>query len=324
MAHASAAQSGAAAKPLRYDAAVQAIMVPTDDAQYAELNPAVHAPRVVIRNDGTDPLMGISIQYGTDGFLQRLYAWTGQLATGGTAEVTLPHLIDMKPGTNTFTVVLGHPNGRKDKNKANNTLSTTFTAAPVLESPLTVRWRVPAGVGGSLRLENTRGPLPLERTWKAGPDTVFQELVELPTGSYFLQVVDEHLPAGRQGRTAHAAVRVTNADGELIAAFHGKPKQGSMYQFRVDEHASAIAPLPFVGDVIPKQGRGQALVDAWSQQAAEIVVRDAEEEPVDGWALPAGNEVTKTVDLSGNRSGTYRVLLRQEGSETEIGRIELP
>ena len=58
----------------RRDAMVEAIMVPSDDPRYAALNPAVQEPRIILRNNGSDPLAAISIRYGTDGFLPRMFA----------------------------------------------------------------------------------------------------------------------------------------------------------------------------------------------------------------------------------------------------------
>ena len=145
-------------------------MVPSDDPRFAGLNPAVHEPRVVIRNNGLESLQAISIMYGTDGFKQRMFAWNGHIGSGLTAEVKLTHLIDMRPGANTFTVKLGDPNGRKDKNPLDNVKSTAFTAADLLGTRFTLRLRTAAGNGGWLHLESTRGRVLMrlsdtEETW---------------------------------------------------------------------------------------------------------------------------------------------------------------
>lgn len=301
----------------RRDAAVEAIMVPSDDPRYAALNPAVQEPRIILRNNGSDPLAAISIRYGTEGFLPRMFAWTGHLGSGTSTEVQLPHLIDMRSGSNTFTVTLGDPNGRKDKRPADNTLSVPFTAADALKGQLSFRLRTAGGAGGMAQLENTRGPVPLEWKWPTGTDTLKRETLELPAGSYVLTLSDS-------GRASSAALRILNDAGMPNRVFRSKARTGTVYQFRVDDQAPVPETLPFVGEVLGMPGRGRALVDAWSQHAAEIVIRDAEEEPVDGWALPPGTEVTERVDLADHRSGTYRVLLRQNAEETEIGRIELP
>ncbi len=262
-------------------------------------------------------LLVLVVVYTFGQFLPRMFAWTGHLASGASEEVLLPHLIDMRPGTNTFTVVLGDPNGRKDKNKANNTLSTTFTAAPALGSPLTVRLRTPIGNGGTLRVESTRGPVLLERKWDAHTDTVLRETLMPANGSYFLTVAD----SGRAG--GPATVRVLDAAGVPVKTLQSSARSGNQYQFRVDINSPDTTTV-CVTDVLPRPGRGTALVEVHCARAGEVVIRDPEDEPVDGWAVPAWREVVQRVDLGAHKSGTYRVFFRQGEDERDIGRIVVP
>lgn len=312
-----AQENSAQPKPLRYDAAVEAIMVPSDDERYADLNPAVHEPRIVLRNLGTMPLAGISIRYGTEGFLPRMFAWTGSLGTGASVVVKLPHLIDMRDGVNTFTVTLGDPNGRKDRNKANNTLSTTFSSADLLDSPFTVRIRVPRKVGGWARLESTRGPILLDRTWSAGADTVFTDEIEAVNGSYVLHVADSSKGA------SPAAVRIISDDGELLASLSSLPKEGMAYQFRVEE--GAVAASEGASDVLLlTPSGGPAVVDLYSMHPASVIVRDETGEPIVRWDVPARTEFVERIDLDGHRSGTYDVFLLENGEESMIGSVTKP
>ncbi|MFN3876006.1 MAG: hypothetical protein ACK4L7_08870, partial [Flavobacteriales bacterium] len=247
------AQSGGkASKPLRFDAAVEAIIVPSDDPRHASRNPAVQEPVVVIRNNGTEPLMGISIRYGTLGFKPRMFAWTGRLGQGAAAEVTLPHAIDMLPGENTFIVKLGDPNGRRDRNPGDNELRTEFTSVDHWGSPLTVRLRSGRGSGGSLRLESTRGAVPLSKPWRAGRDTVIRETLHLPSASYLLHLVDS-------GRPGSASVRLFNGAGDLVKALRSAQASGPLYQFMVE--SSVTPPAPQLGDamLVPLPGRGMAV-----------------------------------------------------------------
>jgi len=308
--------SFAQAKQPRRDAAVEAIMVPSDDPRYASQNPAVQEPRFVLRNKGRDPLHGISVRYGTDGFKQRMFAWTGMLASGASVEVQLPHLIDMNAGSNRFTVALGDPNGKRDKNPADNTLSTTFTAAPTLSSPITVRWRVSAGAGGSMRIENTRGPVPFARAWSAGADSVFSESVELPVGSYVLHLLDS-------SRTAHASVRVFDERGELMAAMRGKDRTASRYQFRVEVNTPVVAGRASDAVLMMLPGRGQALVDAYSQERSMLVVANAKGETVMEWQQPEGRSTVRRIDLAEHPAGSYAIKLIIKGEAIPVGNMEL-
>ena len=316
LSNAGVAQDGGAKpeKLARYDAAVEAIIVPNDDPRYAEFNPAVHRPRVVIRNDGSDPLQGISIQYGTEGFRQRMYAWTGRLATGSTIEVELPHLIDMTPGLNTFTVKLGDPNGRKDKDPEDNIRSVRFSPADLLGSPITVRVRT-GGAGGWLLLESTRGPVLMERSWSARADTVLSQTFPVPSGSYFLQVVDSV-----DGQ--HAAVRVFDNGGALVKAIRSSARKGTVYQFRVEANlpgsATSVTDVALV--ILP--GRGQAVMDAFLEHDGTLRVTNLEGVEVINTPLSPSGTVQR-VDLSAMPAGTYTVLVEAEGREVFRGELRV-
>lgn len=299
------AQEGRPRKPLRYDAAVVAIIVPSDDPRYADRNPAVHEPRVVIRNEGTDPLVGISIRYGTEGFPARMFAWTGHLASGASVEVKLTHLIEMRPGLNTFTVKLGDPNGKKDRDSEDNLRSSVFTAADTHGSPITVRLRTPAGNGGVLRIENTRGPIPVDWRWSAGTDTVRRETVELPPGSYLLHVADS-------GKAEPASVHVFDAGGALVKALRSKPKDGATYQFRVEANTPGRSGPREYLVLMRSSGRGHAVLDALLEQPAVLSVRDVLGTEVLRRPLAAGVELAERIDLSAQPAGTYQVVVEGE------------
>lgn len=308
--------SHAQAKLPRRDAAVETIMVPSDDPRYALLNPAVQEPRIILRNKGADPLAAISIRYGTEGFLPRMFAWNGHLASGASTEVKLPQIMDMRNGTNTFTVTLGHPNGKRDANEADNTLSTAFTAAPLLGSLLTVRWRVPAGVGGKLIMESTRGLVPMERSWIAGPDSVMSEEVELVAGSYVMHLSDS-------GRTAHASVRIFDHEGNLITALRSKERTGSTFQFRVEAAAAAMSNAGSDAELVMLPGSGKALVDVFVNEKTMLVVTDGSGERVVEWPVPERTNAIHRIDLSARPAGSYAINLVSKGTEVAVGRIDL-
>ncbi len=305
-----------ARKPARFDAAVVAIIVPSDDPAHAALNPAVQEPRIVLANKGTESLSGISVRYGTVGFAPRMFAWTGRLAPGATTEVKLTHLIDMRPGANTFTVSLGDPNGRKDRNKADNTLSGTFTSADAWGSPLTVRMRVPAGNGGRIRLESTRGPVHIDHAWKSGNDTVLSETLRLPPGSYLLHAVDS-------GKADAASVRIISAGADLLKAVRSAPKEGTLYQFRVETDAPLDAPSRTDALLLMRPGRGMAMVDLFAAKSARLFVKNGRGEVLMEWPVPEQLNKEYPIDLSAQPAGSYAIVLSEDGSETQVGLIDL-
>ncbi len=266
-----------AAPRARNDASVEAILLPTDEPAYASYNPAVHEPRIVIRNQGSDPLEMISITYGTDGFKQRLFAWNGRLRFGMSDTVVLPHVIDSKPGTNTFRVRLGDPNSRNDKWKADNELLTNFAAAPVLDSVLILQLRTNAAPDhNSLRLASTRGRVHVQRPLGSlRADTLYTDTLHLPPGAYELQLTDtagdglEFWYNTEQGR---GSLRLLDANGQLLARFQSDHGNGVHYAFTVGG-APTVQPdtLPDIG-LFPVMTDSLTTLDYFANVAGAVEV----------------------------------------------------
>ena len=114
------------------DAALTAILSPNAQSP-AKQNATVE---VVLTNRGTDTLKSADIAY-NDGFPAFAVQWTGKLALGESDTVkigtTLPAI-----GQNRLVAYVSNPNGGKDANTANDTLSITYTAtAKVLDIEVT-------------------------------------------------------------------------------------------------------------------------------------------------------------------------------------------
>ena len=118
------------------DAEIQAITTPVDGTDICS---ATVDPEVVLRNSGTDPLTAVDISYAIDFGPAQIFAWTGNLANGATANVVLPQL-SPGPGPHTLVVTATNPNGGVDGNPANDSAQAGFTilagssiAPPLLE-----------------------------------------------------------------------------------------------------------------------------------------------------------------------------------------------
>ncbi len=83
-------------------------------------------PVVTIRNAGTTTITSLTINSNVDGGANQAYAWTGSLASGASANVTLP-AISPANGAHTFNASVANPNGGTDQNAANNSANSAFT-----------------------------------------------------------------------------------------------------------------------------------------------------------------------------------------------------
>jgi len=86
---------------------------------------ATVAPVVKMQNFGTTALTSCTINYHYDSNPNQTYAWTGSLATGISATVTLPSMT-VPAGTHTFICSTSNPNGGADGNTSNDQLQTAF------------------------------------------------------------------------------------------------------------------------------------------------------------------------------------------------------
>jgi photosystem II stability/assembly factor-like uncharacterized protein len=82
-------------------------------------------PAVRIKNYGADTITTLNINYQLDAGAVLVFPWSGTLAPGATADVTLP-AVNSVAGNHSFTVYTSDPNGAADLNTFNDTRTTTF------------------------------------------------------------------------------------------------------------------------------------------------------------------------------------------------------
>ena len=85
-------------------------------------------PTVTLRNFGQNPLTSVVINYAWNG-TPATFNWSGNLATGQTAQVNLPAQTG-PAGSYTFTAFTSAPNGVPDENNSNNQSSLAFIMDP--------------------------------------------------------------------------------------------------------------------------------------------------------------------------------------------------
>lgn len=94
-------------------------------------------PKIVLRNQGSDPLTNVTIYYHVNDETVYSYEWTGNLAFMETEEVTLPELGFEILDENNFYAYSVDPNGIPDEYPRNDTMVQSFARAEI--TPLTVK-----------------------------------------------------------------------------------------------------------------------------------------------------------------------------------------
>lgn len=123
------------------DAAIVEITSPTlTDMETHYYSPRMNlcsstvAPTVTLKNAGSNTLTSVTINYKLDNGTPATFNWTGSLASGATASVTLPG-VAVSAGAHKLTVYTSQPNGNADANPGNNTKSGSFRALDTRQIP---------------------------------------------------------------------------------------------------------------------------------------------------------------------------------------------
>ncbi|MBL7928724.1 MAG: Omp28-related outer membrane protein [Bacteroidia bacterium] len=95
----------------------------------------VITPTVEIQNNGLNVLTSLNINYTLNGGTPNNYAWTGNLAAGSTAVVTLPTM-NVNLGANSLMVNVTEPNGTIDYNTYYDQVTKNFTIANPTGTPV--------------------------------------------------------------------------------------------------------------------------------------------------------------------------------------------
>ncbi len=119
-------------QPLANDAAIAAIISPSVIATTPNFFSIAHdicassiAPVITLANRGSNALTSVNIHSSLDGGTSTTFAWTGSLAPGATAQVTLPSM-PLINGTHQLDVWTSLPNGAVDPVVMNDRMAGSF------------------------------------------------------------------------------------------------------------------------------------------------------------------------------------------------------
>lgn len=220
----------------KVDAAVEKILVPTNEQQYFRLNPACFNPQFIIRNLGSKNLRSAILTYGTAGFKLNTYQWKGDLKFNETAVINLPGEILFHAGVNTFTVTLTKPNGVTDSWTGDNELSTAFTAPAVLPTNFIVQLLTnnkPADNEISLTGNHSDTVFrKLRNQLKA--NTLYRDTISLKEGQYELCLTDsagDGLEFWAEPQNGDGYLRLLDMKGTLLHAFESDCGNGEKLSF---------------------------------------------------------------------------------------------
>ena len=187
------------------DASLEDIVAPTTFEWYRRENPRASIPVIKVRNTGSTPITSLLIQYGVKDSAMSQYIWTGTILPLTDSTIKLPALpaitnlsLASATGQYGFVAQLLKVNGQIDEDASNNTLTSTFSIAPVWPFQFAVNMTTSTldasgGIGGSpadasWQITDEHGVVVASRTNNA-VHTSYKDTVSLvASGFYTLSV----------------------------------------------------------------------------------------------------------------------------------------
>ncbi len=314
------------------DAALDEIIAPTNNSDYARENPICDAPRVKLRNTGSATLTSATIMYRVGTSPWRTYQWAGSLPFLSQTEVKLPPVPADFAGQAIFKVYVTAPNAAADQNHYNDTLRARFNTVPVLPSGLTVRLVTNGDAGETTwNLADQTGAVVASRLNTAAR-TTYVDYLTLAPGCYTLTVDD----AGCDGfawwantAAGNGTMRLQNTTtNAIISNLSGD--FGCQYKMRFNvaqvlgtTTAQALAVL----DVFPNPSKdGQFTLDLNlpTRQDVQLEVRTITGQLVHSSALSQVQATTKTLDLHTLTPGVYLLECKGSAGASLFRRLLIP
>jgi len=305
------------------DVELARIIAPSDEDEFARLNPICTAPRVLVRNYGSAALTGFDIDYHIDGGPTETFHWTGNLAFMDTVSVILPisnisTFWTTSTGQRIFYAAVKNPNGVADQYSDNNSLSASYDDVPTFPGQFIVNFKTNAtGSESAYRITDAGGTVVAQRNGMSN-STVYSDTLSLTEGCYVFEVTD----AGEDGlyfyynSSGTGFCRLKNVGGSIFRTY--KPNFGTAYRehFKVgylfgNEEESSVTDI----SIYPNPSQGSFTVDlAGFSGDVQMEVYNLVGERVQTVKQQVSGNLLVNMDLSSVPSGIYIVRIAGNGN----------
>lgn len=262
------------------DISIEDIIVPSSKKIHSRKNPSCSSPSIIIKNNGKNTLKTFKITYGTKGFPDQEYNWTGSLAFNQEITVDLPGIIQTKEVENTFSVKISAPNGKKDAFLEDNYMESSFEKTQILAQNIILQLQTnlqPAQ--NALVVKNSGGEIVHERKLGSlAPNTEYRDTLKLKPDCYELILSDtanDGLEFWFNTEGGRGFFRILNDKSQLIKKFESDFGKEIHYFFSVSEDAvstSQVITEPAVG-LYPTYTTGKTTLDYFSNEAQDVKVQ---------------------------------------------------
>jgi hypothetical protein len=303
----------------KLDAAMEELISPNNNKLYNRFNPLCGRPLIAIKNNGTDTLRSLVVEFGPAGGKPQSYTWKGNLSFQDTARILLSAIDwnDWIGGDNRFLVHLTLPNGGMDQNISNDNMGAPFVIPPTYENQFLLKFKS-NHMASSLSwvLTDQDG----NKVYENGPmenNTAYIDTFNLVKGCYRMIIRNAegeglsywaNMPPNGNGTAGSAQFR--SMSGLLIKSFPGDFGRESAQSFTVGMTIDVpeLNPGGYMNIYPnPTQGPFEIALILDHQQEVFVRIHDAMGNEVTRGSFFVGQKSAIPMDLKSSPPGIYFV-----------------
>jgi len=297
------------------DAEIYDVVTPGSTDYYSRKNPICYDPEIIIRNNGTSPLLSLDFEYGVSGGIQQCFTWNGNIEPHCKDTIVLPVTFSsfwLGDTLHNFTVNVSQPNGISDEYSDNDVYVTHFNMSDMYDEPFVMQLKTNnEAYRYSLELRDITGNVLL--TWdNLENNTVYRDTVNFGDGCFTIELIDEEdmgLTYWAYPGQGNGYLRLFDLDSVTIKNFGSDFGRSIFYTFNMGDvsfiqepnlnEPITIYPNPFTDEVFIdfEEINGEATIYIYNIQGQQVY-----SSVNDHWP-----QTRVTIDLSDMPSGLYIV-----------------
>lgn len=233
----------------KIDVGMEDILAPSSFDSYSRFNPVCGNPHIKIKNNGSEALTKVTIEYGIQGMKKQVYTWKGHLKFMEITDIMLPPLQAYSSENGIFEVVLKQPNGKKDAYAEDNMMQSAWQPAPVYTEEIIVEFKTNKdSTGTSWFLYDISGKTIAQReadsTLRAS--TIYRDTLHLPKNNcYQLQVLDNKNDGlnfwAHEKESGYGYIRLLDTNRRVLKYFNSDFGTSIIHSFTTNEEHTQYA-----------------------------------------------------------------------------------
>ncbi len=310
------------------DATIVDVVSPSNKDAYKRLNPSVNMPKILVKNNGSQPLRSLQVKYGNAGKALKLFSWHGTIAPQKTDTLQLPGIVETIGENNLFDVQLLRPNGKKDAYDADNKLTVAFKAVPKVDSQVIVYIktnREPTDNGYTV-VDQLNNVIQHRAVGSMKTDSIYRDTLTLSKGLYRFVITDtaaNGLEFWANPKGGFGKARLLNAKEEMIRDIESDFGSYFQYDFEVNDVPDPVAAAYSI-IVYPTRTNDKTTLDYFSNTPDDVTVElitDPGNKVVERHVYHGLKSGVFSYDLSRYHKGRFYLKVFVEGKEVYTKRI---